>query len=309
MATADTAGPRPPSGTQHELRHGRQRAVVVEVGGGLREYEVSGRHLLDGYPVSGIADGGRGQLLAPWPNRVRNGRYRWQGRELQLDLSEPERGNAIHGLCRWSNWSAEPRGPAALVMRLRLAARPSYPFTLDLAAEYRLGDDGLVIRQSVVNRSLERCPYASGCHPYLAAGTPRIDPCSLQVPAATRLVVDDQAIPIGRTAVAGSDLDFRSPRQVGDSVIDTAYTDLERDEGGIARVTLRGPEHGAELWLDDRHRFVMVFSGDTLQPRRRRQGLAVEPMTAAPDAFNSGDGLVVLQPGEEWAASWGIRPL
>ena len=90
-----------PSGAQYEIAHGGQHAVVVEVGGGLRSYRADGQDVLDGYGDGGRADGGRGQPLIPWPNRLRDGRYEWDGEHHQLPLSEPEQANAIHGLGRW----------------------------------------------------------------------------------------------------------------------------------------------------------------------------------------------------------------
>src|SRR5258707_11457460 len=99
-----------PSGRQFELRSGRQRAVVVEVGGGLREYEVDGQPVLDGYGVDAMADGGRGQPLLPWPNRIADGQYEFGGTRLQLPIDEVSRHNAAHGLTPWGNWDAPPHG-------------------------------------------------------------------------------------------------------------------------------------------------------------------------------------------------------
>jgi aldose 1-epimerase len=95
-----------PSGEQVEIRQGAQRAVVVEVGGGLRCYDVDGRKVLDGYGVDEMVTGARGQPLIPWPNRLHGGTYTWDGAEHVVPLDEPEQGNALHRLCRWRNWRA-----------------------------------------------------------------------------------------------------------------------------------------------------------------------------------------------------------
>ena len=300
---------RAPSGEQVELVHGDQRAVVVEVGGGLREYRAGGRAILDGYPVGEIAGGARGQPLIPWPNRTRDGRYEWNGRTLQLDISEPSLGNAIHGLARWRNWRSGERSAAAVTMSHVLHASPGYPWTLELELRYELSARGLAVAASARNASATQAPFGIGFHPYLAAlGALRIDACTLTLPAATRLIADARAIPSSSEAVAGGAFDFHEPRPIGDLVIDDCFTDLERDGEGIARVTLGSGGRTTTLWLDRSFAFVMVFSGDTLEPAAARRGLAVEPMSCAPDALRSGAGLVVLEPGAVHSARWGLAP-
>jgi aldose 1-epimerase len=300
---------RPPSGEQVAISHGDQRAVVVTVGGGLREYTAGGVEVLDGYAVDAICDGGRGQLLVPWPNRLRAGRYTWRGRDLQVALSEPERSNAIHGLARWMPWSVVERGPAGCSLQLELPAQPGYPFQLLLDVSYRLDAAGLTVTVGATNVGREACPYGAGAHPYITVGTELVDDTLLQVPAERRLVVDERQIPVASEVVVGTAFDFRQPRRIGDSVLDVAYGDLERDAGGFARATVAAPDgRSVELWVDANHPYLMVFTGDTLAPERRRRSVAIEPMTCAPNAFQSGDGLRTLEPGETFSAMWGITP-
>ena len=102
-----------PSGEQIELHHGDHHAVVVEVGGGIRSYRLGERHILAGYGEHEICSSGRGQLLLPWPNRVKDGSYAWNGRQLQLDINEVARHNALHGLVAWRNWRVAERADGA----------------------------------------------------------------------------------------------------------------------------------------------------------------------------------------------------
>jgi aldose 1-epimerase len=291
-----------PSGEQFELALGGQRAVVTEVGAGLRTYSAGGREVLDGYPLDALADSGRGQLLIPWPNRIRDGVYRLDGREHQLPLNEPERGNAIHGLVRWSSWTVAERSGNRVVLEHVLHPSPGYPFTLELRVEYSLSADGLAVRTTAANAGSESCPYGAGAHPYLTVSAGSVDEAIVRIPARTVLASDERGIPVGSSPVDG-ELDFRKPRPVGTARLDHCFTELERDEDGLARV------HVDEtiLWADEGYPYLMVFSGDGL-PEGARRSLAVEPMTCAPNAFASGDGLVVLEPGEEHAAAWGITP-
>jgi aldose 1-epimerase len=307
--TEQRATPVPPSGRQHRLARGDQELVVVEVGGGIRAYRAGGRDVLDGYGSDEMCSGGRGQVLVPWPNRLRDGRYEFGGTAHQLDLSEPGHGNAIHGLVRWASWTATEQTGDRLVMRHLLHPRPGYPFTLDLAVEYELADDGLTARLTATNVGRGPCPVGAGAHPYLTLGTARVDGLVLTAPGATRLLADDRGLPAGAEPVDGGRYDFRRPRAIGDQVLDTCFTDLARDADGRAHVRLEDPATGRRvaLWLDGAHRHLMLFTGESLaDPARRRRGLAVEPMTCAPDALASGDGLTVLAPRERLSASWGI---
>lgn len=297
-----------PSGRQMELAWGHQRAVVTEVGGGLRCYTAGERPILDGFGAGEMCRGGRGQVLAPWPNRLHRGRYRFDGVDHQLPLEEAEAGNAIHGLVRWANWEVIEQEAHRVVMGHLQHPRPGYPFAVDLGVEYRLGVDGLTVTTTAGNAGDRRLPFGLGFHPYLTVGTDHVDEAILRVPGESRIDVDGHGT-ASRTSVAGGEVDFRDPRPIGDLRLDTCFGDLET-EGGRARVALASPDGSAAvtLWMDRPFAYVMVFTGDTLTPSRRRQGLAVEPMTCPPQALRSGVGLQVLAPGETVTARWGIEP-
>ena len=294
------------------LSSGDHHAVVVEVSGGVREYTVAGRHLVDGYDARAVATGGRGQLLIPWPNRLRDGRYDFGGVAYQVPLTEPEKHNAIHGFLRWESWQVRERDEDRAVLEHTLHPRAGYPFTLHVSVEYRLDPSGLTTAVTATNLGDSPCPYASGAHPYLRAGDLPIDRWEIEAPGATRLVLDERAIPVGRESVANTRWDFRKRRALGSEALDTAYTDVERDAGGRAWVRIWGGsgDSGVAMWMDEGHPHYMLFTGDTLPDAdERRRSVAVEPMTGAPNAFASGDGLIVLSPGESATTRWGITPL
>jgi aldose 1-epimerase len=298
-----------PSGEQVELELGSQRVVVVEVGAGIRSYSVDGASVLDGYGAEDLITSGRGQVLIPWPNRLRDGSYEFDGSSYQLALTEPEHGNAIHGLVRWAGWTVAEREPNRVLMTHALHPQPGYPFSLALSIEYELTDAGLAIRTTATNVGGARCPYGAGAHPYLTLGTPTVDSLELQVPGRTLVEPDERGLPIGTTEVEGTEYDFRSPRPIRQTKLDHCFTDLERDEGGAARVRLFDPDgsRALELWVDGAYRYLMLFTGDT-RPDVNRRSIAVEPMTCPPNAFRSGDDLIVLEPGETVTSSWGIAP-
>ena len=286
-----------------------QRAVLDEVGGGMRSYSARGRDLLDGYPAGQPSPSGRGQVLIPWPNRLEDGSYEFDGQRHQLELNEPENGNAIHGLVRWEPWTIGEREAHRVVMEHVLSPQPGYPFTLRLRIEYGLAKDGLTVRTTVMNVGESACPYGSGFHPYLTAGTETVDAVILHLPAETVVGADERGLPLVADPVEGTEYDFRRPRPIGSTRLDHAFTDLVREEDGLARVALGGlhPGSGLELWVDEAYGYLQVFSGDPL-PDVNRRSLAVEPMTCPANAFRTGDGLIRLEPGESARGTWGITP-
>jgi aldose 1-epimerase len=298
-----------PSGEQVELELGDQRAVVVEVGAGLRTYSAGGRELLDGYAADEQCTSGRGQVLLPWPNRIEDGSYEFGGRTHQLDLTEPEARNAIHGLVRWNAWTVAERGQSHAVLEHVLYPQPGYPFALDVRIEYRLSESGLEVRTTATNIGGEACPFGAGAHPYLTVGTETVDSVALQAPGRTALESDERGIPTGRRAVAGGEHDFRQARALGATRLDHCFTDLEREDDGLARVRLHDPdgESGLTLWADESYGYLMLFTGDPL-PDVARRSLAVEPMTCPPNAFRTGEALIQLDPGGSFNGSWGLTP-
>ncbi|HEX6724473.1 MAG TPA: aldose 1-epimerase family protein [Gaiella sp.] len=298
---------RDPTGEQYEIEYDDQRVVVVEVGGGLRTYAVGDWDVLDGYGDDEMATAGRGQVLAPWPNRLEDGSYEFEGRRHQLPLSEPEHTNAIHGLVRWAAWLAREHEPHRVVLEHHLHPQPGYPFMLELRVAYELSEGGLAVRTTATNVGTETCPYGSGAHPYVSVGTATVDDIVLRVPARTALRSDERGIPVDTLRVDGTELDFRAARPIGRAKLDNGYTDLERDDDGLARVELRADGgRGVTLWVDEGYPHLMVFTGD--HPDVERRALAVEPMTCAPNAFRSGDGLIRLEPSASVTTTWGIAP-
>jgi aldose 1-epimerase len=304
--TTQSAAARAPSGEQIEIASGDHAAVVVEAGGGLRSYRLGGRELLDGFAADEMPTSSRGKVLVPWPNRIRDGSYEFGGESHQLPIDEVAKRNAIHGLGRWAAWSVAERGEDRVLMRLAIHPRPGYPFSVTVDVEYLLSADGLRVTTIATNTGASACPYGCGAHPYLTLETESIDELTLQSPAATVIISDERGIPVRAEPVEGTEFDFRRPRTIGATVLDHAFTDLERGEDGLARVILGGAERALELWLDASYGHLMLFTGDV--PHVARRGLAVEPMSCPPNAFQTGEAVIRLEPGARTSARWGIRP-
>lgn len=297
------------SGAQWTIGSGAHRATLVEVGGGLREYTVAGVPMIDPYPAESICPKSAGQVLAPWPNRIRDGQYSFGGAEHQLPINEVPRHNAMHGLARWLSWHRVEQTPESLELTCMLPPQPGYPYALCLTTRWTVSDAGLRADHTAANVGTKPAPFGLGAHPYLRVDGADHSDLRLRLPASERLVTDDRMLPTGREELPGTDFDFTEPRAVGDLNLDTPFTGLSRDADGLARARLTdGAGDGVELWQDSAFGWVQVYSG--AGPSGRRRGsLAIEPMTCPPDAFRSGESLTVLAPGERWSGSWGIAPL
>jgi len=305
-----------PTGRQFEIRGGGYRAVATEVGAGLRllEHEADGevRPLLAGYPEHEAVQHGAGQVLLPWANRVAGGAYTFDGQPRQLDITEPATGNAIHGLTRWMPWRLAAHEADRVRLELPLFPHPGYPHTLELAVEYRLGTDGLAVDICARNTGEHPAPYGFGAHPYITPGVEpgegRADEWTLHLPAERYLAVDERMIPRGGFDVDSSPYDFRKPRPLAGTALDTAFGGLQRELDGIGRIRLSAPGGNAViLWLGRGLEWVQVFTGDALAGGARRAAVAIEPMSAPPDAFNSGTDLKRLEPGDTVIHRWGIQ--
>jgi aldose 1-epimerase len=302
----------PLTGLQYEIEAGHYHATVTELGAGLRELSFHGQPVIAGYEPDELPPAGAGQLLTPWPNRIDGGRYVFGGTEHYLALTEPARGTAIHGLTRWAAWTAGQHDASAVLLRSTPHGQQGYPFCLEIEAEYRLDPGtGLHVTVTARNRGSQAAPYGTGSHPYLTVAAPSVDGCELSLPAGFWLPMDDRGIPSGPAeSIEGTPYDFRQPRTIGSTQLDHALTGLSRDDEGRAWAHLAadgGAGPRVDLWAGPGYPWLQVFTGDPLGPDRRRKAVAIEPMTCPPNAFVTGDDLLVLEPGDTVTHTWGIQ--
>lgn len=302
FGTRDTA--RPATGTQYRLEKGNAAAVVASLGGALRSYTAAGTQLVETYADESIPPSAAGILLAPWANRIAGARWELDGQEQQLDVTEPKLQNAIHGLLRNTGYTAVDHTPDSVVLSAEIFPQHGYPFHLVHEVRYSLDDDGgLRVRQSLANAGTGRAPFALGAHPFLRLGEVPSEDLTLRVDAASRLSTDAALIPTEKVNVSGAD-DLRPGRRVGDLDLDAAFTDLTAREG-LFRHQLSAPDgRSVQLWAEQDFGYVHVFVTDKFPGRDC--AVAIEPMTAPANCFNSGDGLRWLEPGERFSAEWGI---
>ena len=296
----------PPSGEQVALVHGRFNAVVTEVGATLRSLEADSEPVIWEFPENEISSGDRGQVLAPWPNRLEDGSYRFGDAVGRAALNEPERSNAIHGFVRWLQWSIEERAADRAVLSCVICPQPAYRFRVRLELSYVLGDGGLEVSCGATNTGDCLAPFGLGFHPYLFAGPGGIDQFEISLPGKRRLLLDRRGLPTGEESVSGSAFDLED-RVLNGFKLDGCYTRLAVGADGRWHAYLNRPGRRYEVWADAAFAYAMCYTGDTLgELADRRKAIAIEPMTCPPNALRTGTSLIELRPGEQWHASWGI---
>ncbi|CAN5404650.1 aldose 1-epimerase family protein [soil metagenome] len=310
MSTAATQ-PVPFSGERVVLANGTARAEVGLVAAVLCSLTVDGVRLTETVPSDGLPPMGCGIVLAPWPNRVRDGRWMLDGEPQQLDLTEPALGNASHGLLRNTAYRVLEQSADAVTLGAHVPAQHGWPFTLDTWVRYALEPDGLTVTHGVRNTGLRPALWAVGAHPYFRIGETPLEQVTLTLDRPEYLELDDRFIPIRTRPVAGG-FDLRQPRLLADIDVNLAYGDTEAFIGRSDAAWLETSDGSRlALWLDEEFAWIQVYTPRAF-PRSDDDGgvgvaVAIEPMSAAPDALNSRLGLSTIEPGAEWQASWGVR--
>jgi aldose 1-epimerase len=297
-----------PTGTQYSLVRatplGEARATITQLAASLRGFSIGGVDLTQPYAEDSVPPFACGIVLVPWPNRIEDGVWTLDGREQQLDLTEPDRHNAIHGLLRNAGYDLVEQSADAVTLGATVFPQHGYPFHLDTTVRYALVDDGLDVTHVIRNIGSAKAPVAVGTHPFLTIGDAPADELVLTVHASTRFEVDARLNPIRESPVDGTEYDLRGGRPLAELQLDDAFGGVEAVDGVAARLT--APD-GREVRLrqDENHPYVQVFT--TREYPGAQIAVAIEPMTAPANAFNSGLGVKWLEPGEQWSVNWGIQ--
>ena len=298
-----------PTGDQFVLETststGDMRATITAVAAGLRTLTINDIDLVPSFGEDETPPSGSGIVLVPWPNRIRDGVWRHEGREYQLAITEPARNNAIHGLLRYAEYAPVEQDRDTVTLAATVYPQMGYPFTVRTAVRYELVSDGLKVTHFLENLGAEPAPVAVGTHPFVKIGDVPTEDLVLRLDAATHIEVDDRLLPTVEVPVDGTEWDFREGRRVGDVQLDDAFGGLAAVDGTVEHALLAPDGRTVSVWADDEFAYVQVYTTESYPGERK--AVAVEPMTAPADAFNSGKGLRWLDPGEQWELSWGIR--
>lgn len=293
-----------PNGEPVILEAGDYKATVASVGAALVGLSFRGEDIVLPFPTDELPPAYAGKVLMPWPNRITAGTYSFGGQRYELPVNEAATGSALHGLALWNHWQVEQRSSSDVVLTHLLHGEPGYPFQLALSARYTLdAENGLAVHLAATNCGGTAAPYGCGSHPYITVGGEDVSTCELSFPAGKVLLTDDRLQPTELLDTGGTDFDFVQARTVGSQSLDHAFTGLP---DGPWSVTLRNPalKLAAVVEADGTSApWLQVYSGEL----RGRKGMAVEPMTCPPNAFNTGQDLVVLEPGGSHSLAFRIH--
>jgi len=305
------SAPRPATGRQHEIRHGAALARVGEVAAVLREFSVGGVPFTETWDDEDVPPMGCGIVLVPWPNRVADGRWTYQGVEQKLDITDLSNGNAIHGLLRNTAYQPVSVHDDAVTLAASIYPQHGYPFTLDTEVRYTVSEDGLSVTHRLTNVGAAAAPFGVGTHPYLRVGEHPVDDLVITVSGTRFARTNERAIPVALESVVGTGLDLRSGVRLGELAADVALTGFTATDGRVEHRLSAPDGTGLVMWADEVFRWAQVYAPPNFpgpgKPNQRK-AIAIEPMTCGVNALNTGQDLIWLDPGKTWSASWGLHP-
>jgi aldose 1-epimerase len=277
--------------------------------------------LLDGYRDPGeiaAQAGVRAGILAPFPNRIRDGLFTLAGRLHQMRPVVDGESLVFHGFARVLPFAVAAIDSDADGVTLTLATRiaptafAGYPHEVAVRVSYRFAGTATAVEIAATNLGDAPAPFAAGWHPYFRLpGRDAIDTLDLAIPSTTAVVTGDDLLPMtdtdGRVRTR-PEPSFRAGRSIGDAVLDVCFTDLVAGADGRIETRLSDPACGDALTVWQERGHMHVFTGDTLG-RDRRRSIALEPVEATTDAFNRPDQLrrLLLAPGECRRFAFGFR--
>jgi aldose 1-epimerase len=304
--------PRPASGRQFEIRRGAAIAKVGQVAAVLREFTVDGTHFTETSDDAWVPPMGCGMILAPWPNRIADGVWLLDGKKQQLDITDVGHGHAIHGLLRNTAYDPVDEQESAVTLAATIYPQHGYPFTVDTTVTFELTDDGLTVTHRLTNVGTDAAPFGVGAHPYVRVGEHPVGDLVITLSGREYARTDARLIPESIDPVDGTPVDLRGGVLLSGLAADVALTGFDVVAGRVEH-RLDAPDGtGLRVWADEAFGWAQVYSPPNFpgpgKPRQRK-AIAIEPMTCAVNAFNTGVGLRWLDPGETWSGSWGLRPV
>lgn len=301
-----------PTGEQFVLEtstaSGDLRATITAVAAGIRSLSINGIDLVPEYAEDLPTPMGAGIVLVPWPNRIRDGVWRDDDDvEHRLAITEPKFNNAIHGLLRYADYRVVDQQRDSVTLAANIYPQLGYPYLLETAVHYELVSDGLRVTHHLENQGGEAAPVAIGTHPYLKIGDVPTGDLVLRLDAASHIEVDDRLLPTGEVPVDGTEWDLREGRRVSELSLDDAFGEVTAHDGEVLHSLTAPDGRSVSIWANDEFAYVQVYTTHRFPGEDGQVAIAIEPMTAPAEAFNSGRGLRRLDPGEAWELSWGIR--
>lgn len=252
-------------------------------------------------------------ILFPFPNRIRNGRWQFEGETYQFD-KPPESPTTIHGLLlnqpyQVDKHAADENG-ATLVCSLNSGDFPEvirqfpFPFTIQIA--YTLKDAVLTMRIAIKNTGDRNMPMGFGIHPYFSTnltGAADASEALITVPAAKYWKLDDVLVPTGQQNDVTGTLDLRNGQPFGQLKLDHVFTDVQLVDN-VSRCLIENKDTGHTLVMES----DAIFRELVVYTPPGRDAICFEPYTCPTDAINLEArgipaGVIVLAPNETFSGT------
>ncbi len=267
-----------------EIRSERLLArIYPNLGGSLQELMIDGNVIIRGlvHNEKGeeeYAQKFRSAILFPFPNRIEEGKIRWDDSLITLPCNEPERNNAIHGLVFDQTFNVEKAPDNNVLLQYHNDNLLfNSPYTLIL--QYSFSDKGVIMEASVKNTGARDFPFGFGWHPYFEVSD--LDQCRVKFEADKRVLVNDEMIPVGMEEFEETELSLQH------LTLDDAFRLIS------PQVILESPLYTLKMNMPEGS-FLQLYTPPS------RKAIAVEPMTCIADMFNNKEGLRILKPDESF---------
>jgi aldose 1-epimerase len=305
-----------------EISFKAQKLSINTRGGGIAEYfyyrkigKIKKRvDIVYGYGSKRGCDGGMGDILSPFPGRVKDGRYCFEGNYYNLSGFQENNGYPLHAFVRELNWYVKKTAENSITSTLDVKSgdfkKNGYPFSLKYKIIYTLGENSLDVETEVKNIGDKTAPFGIGFHPYFCVED-KVDDMIWQVPAKSLVEFDEELKPTGRLIpTAKSDLNFLKQTKIGSKIIDNCFTNLVRDSEGVftSRLASKDGSKVIEIWQDESYPYFQTYSADTIDPKNFRKAIALEPQSCCGYAVNYENmGLIKLLPEQSFLGRWGTK--
>jgi len=235
-------------------------------------------------------------FLFPFPNRLADGRFKFNNQNYQFPINDTQHHHAIHGFLYEQTFVLTSKTTDSIDLYYRYKGHlPYYPFPFDVHLNYTLEQSALSVRLTIRNTGNTEMPCALGWHPYFFVG--ETDNVQLQLPDVMMEHPNERALVSGKVSPFET---FSQPRKIGDRHFDHCFYCTVESEKQHALLTYANGEK-LMIWQHPDMRWLQIFTPED------RSSIAIEPMTAPSNVFNHGRGLKVLAPKEDWEVNFGLK--
>lgn len=267
--------------------------IYLNDGASLQELTLNGHKIIQELTPLTYADTYPSSILFPFANRIKDGKYTFNGGHFQLETNQKEENNALHGLVynktfEVINLKTSSNAASVLLEYNETNISEGFPYTYTIQLEYTFSKENFKLKINIKNTDSKSFPFTLGWHPYFVSAN--LHESSLQLDSNEKMVLDDRNITTGTT-----ETDTTKLVKIADNQFDDCWV-LNSDE-----VLFKTPKYNLKFNATGDNNFLQVYTPP------RENTIAIEPTTGVSDSFNNNIGLQTLEPNEEYAITWSLN--